>query len=143
MNDDTGMIGYWPHGCVIINRKIYDICHHGFWPLGGFLVRKTDPDIDLFHLIGHTERVADADNEFGVHGVDVGAFLKIEMQGYHYRFTHYAPPYHHIGYGLHDVYAHHNFIYDAPIEPSPEMDAANAGAEERKQAGLKRFERFK
>lgn len=82
LNDEFGLLGVYAHGSAIINRKIYNHCHYGFWPMGGILARKVEGE-NAVSLVGNLEQ----ESEFlSVSGVDVGELLKMEMQGYGYKF---------------------------------------------------------
>lgn len=109
MTDGCGIIGSWPQGCVVVNRKVYEGCHHGFWPNGGWLGRvHFEHPMLMIQIIGNRE----GDNkpwwnrETGVDGdlinidaVDVGSLLRIEMQGYGYAYNYgrVNSCHHHIG----------------------------------------------
>lgn len=108
MTDEYGIIGSWPQGCVVVNRKVYGGCHHGFWPNGGWLGRVYPADPMMIQIIGIMEGKGELwwDRETGVPGdlinidaVDVGMLLKMEMQGYGYNFSYgeINSCHHHIG----------------------------------------------
>jgi len=110
MNDTCGMLGIWPHGCTVINRKVYNECHHAFWPNGGWLgrVHSEHPNM-MIQIIGNKEGGSQTwwkkhsnpnsqEKLINIDGIDVGMLLPIEMQGYGYTFDRAVPyEYHHIG----------------------------------------------
>ena len=108
MTDEYGMIGIWPHGCTVVNRNVYEGCHHAFWPNGGWLGRIHSEDPPMIQLIGNREGSGQPWWKIGsgipghlinIDGVDVGMLIKMEMQGYGYNFNYGGVNscYHHIG----------------------------------------------
>lgn len=110
MNDNYGMLGIWPHGCTVVNRKVYKTCHHAFWPNGGWLGRVHSENPMMIQLCGNTEGADQVwwnrnsppgSNQklVNIDGVDVGMLLPMEMQGYGYLFDRAGPvsSYVHIG----------------------------------------------
>ena len=128
MTDEVGMIGIWPHGCVLINREVYNNCHYGFWPITGLRALKLDDDyVRLYGPFVGEHKL------FGVVGVDVGDLLKMEMHCYGYKCV-MGPEgfYHHIGgQSYRSIYGR------------PEEHAAEQKVEEDKQRAMKIFAEFK
>jgi len=100
MTDEYGLLGVWAHGCTAINRKVYNGCHYLFWPMGGILARlvcRPSKEWDgTVKLVGNHEQ----EEEFlSVSGVDVGELLKLEMQGYGFKFdpSGFSGRYRHLG----------------------------------------------
>ena len=91
--EDIGMIGCWPHRATTINRKIYNQCHLGFWPLPNIYMQK-----DL-NLVGLFERMEEG--VLSISSLDIGDALRIEIQGYGYKYERMGDSvgniYHHIG----------------------------------------------
>jgi hypothetical protein len=95
LQDHSGMVGWWPHGSVLINRRVYDMCHYGFWPLANLWAIPFGDD--SVKLVGSYER---SGKTFIVDGLDVSWILKLEMQNYGYGFSdELLKTYHHIGGG--------------------------------------------
>lgn len=133
-NDNYGMLGIWPHGSIAINRKVYNECHHGFWPLQ-VCGRKYDTWVEL---IGHEEAQLKGDNftSIPVPGVDVGILLKMEIQDYGYRFRVGIPmSYFHVGSAS---------CHDSPdYLERPEQMIIRKATEDRIQFALDEFKIFK
>ncbi len=128
MNDEAGMLGIWPHGTVVINRRAYNACHFYFWPISGFFGRMAGTAI---RLVGLQERTG---GDLKVVGVDVGMMLKMEMQIYNYKFDPVGPSpfYFHIGTG-----SYHSSVGHANSENS--LKETN----NKIQSALNRFGKFK
>ncbi len=129
LNDDYGVLGTFPHGLTIVNRKAYGYMHYGFWPvtcltvdvLNDAHVRLCGPDTPM----GNGKK-------YGVLGVDTGEFPTIEMPIYGYKYS-IAPCvhlYHHIGGGA------------WPYEGEGEQEAKKT-YEERLAFALKQFAKFR
>ena len=134
-NNNNGVIGFWPHGLTIVNRKAYSHMHYGFWPITCFEVEV---------LNEHHARLCGIDTPrenretYGVLGIDTGEFITISMPVYGYRYLP-AP----LGSWT-TFYFHVGGISYAP-QNTPEEKASGivAGIEERKHVALKTFDMFK
>ena len=128
---DVGMINYWPLGVTVINRKIYNECHFGFWPITN--LRTTNND-DPLRLCNYTEA---GDSSRLIIGIDVGALLKLEMQGYGHRFvlSNLMHSYQHIG---------EQSRYWLYLSGSDDIkERKRLEIEQKKQKALEEFKRFK
>lgn len=83
LNDEFGVIGFWPHGVTIINRRAYKDMHYGFWPITCFEVEI----LNEYHarLCGPDTPRGDGKIR-GVLGIDTGEFITIEMPVYGHKF---------------------------------------------------------
>uniref|UniRef100_A0A6M3KTV3 Glycosyltransferase n=1 Tax=viral metagenome TaxID=1070528 RepID=A0A6M3KTV3_9ZZZZ len=94
MTDEYGALGIYPHGSMALNRKAYNGCHCGFWPLnlaGKHYTIGNDSWVDVagYDEIGKGE--GPNWKLIVMNGIDVGMLLKVEIQSYGYKFYRPGP----------------------------------------------------
>jgi len=94
MTDRVGMVGIWPHGSTLINREVYERCHHGFWPLGCLWAVELDGQRGI-RVVGRCDQKY---SKCIINALDVGMMLTLEMQYYGYDIImELYKCYHHLG----------------------------------------------
>lgn len=96
LDDKHSVVGIWPHGCTIINRKVYDYCHFKFWPLNAAqaVVHHGNVGVTIYtHIKQEREPLV------CVEGIDVGMMIIIESRTYGYLVDIGSPArcYYHVG----------------------------------------------
>jgi len=117
LNENYGVIGFWPLGCTIVNRKAYEDMHYGFWPITCLTVEILS---DLHARLCGVDTPRDkARKSYGLLGIDTGVFITMEMPVYGFR--HSLPPF--VG-GWHNYYYHIGGLGHAFTEGERDLDWA-------------------